>query len=491
MATAMEVNAPATILTKELLPWRRRRDPTDRGGSLCHGSLPCWEDGGRAWMELTPSTSCGSFSPQRSHNTDAIDDVPKFDLLESDDEEWAVADAGRGDSVAPRRSHINTAFGSDEEAKRPKTARTSASGCFSWLFGDLFKSRDNASRAHVWRRCDDKVEYELEQCEHVGMLGCGSFGSVSLVRCRITGQSLALKAISKGLIVRRQLERTLTSEKQAMCRCQSPFVVRLAATFNREQHVYFLLEAVMGGDLHTVYQRRFLFGSERHTCFYMACVVRALEHLHDQWIIYRDLKLENIVLDSRGYGKLCDFGLSAVLRPGHERCAFTVCGTPEYMAPEVFSGATGYTVAADWWSLGVLVYEMMVADTPFVAEDTCCIHKSVDRGIQAMGLPEHCAWAEVVHALCELEPCQRLPMQEGGIAKLQQKEWFCKQCFDWDAHSRQSLEAPYLPSISSPRDLSNFNAGEQRPPPEVPYVDLGTGWDAEFEDAVGPRLSGA
>jgi len=481
--------------------------------------------------DATPSTSCGSRSPRTRASSeelgepwlseqgprgggwreeDLCDDVvpQKLERLLSEEAPASCCDAdGRDEAtegptsgstcsrLTSTRSSGYCSLSSLIEhhpataSPQKKQSRGCLTGCLQWLsFGP--RSGEQGKRLGSERLPEGSVEYDLNALERVGLLGCGSFGSVTLEKCRLTGQKFALKAVSKGLIVERGLHFFMKMEKAAMQRCNSPFIVRLAATFNQDQYMYFLLEAVLGGDLYAVYSRRFLTGSEQHARFYTACMVRALEHLHQQRIIYRDIKMENVVLDARGYGKLCDFGLAAVLSCEDGGKAYTVCGTPEYMAPEVAEGSSGYTRAADWWSLGVLIYEFMVGDTPFSVEDPSLVHMNVARGIEAAQLPVDGAWTRVVSGLLQVEPSERLPMTEWGVEGLEKQAWFVEANFDWQAHATCAMRAPYVPSIEGSEDLSNFSMSQQVPPPVVYYneVNVFSGWDANFEERVGPRL---
>jgi len=317
----------------------------------------------------------------------------------------------------------------------------------------------------------------------IGLLGRGAFGSVTLVRCSITGQLLALKAVSKGMLVEMQLQHSVKIEKAVMQATCSPFLVKMAAAFNRGDRLFLLLEVVMGGDLYTVYRRYNYFGSEDHARFYAACACQGFRHLHESRIIYRDLKMENLVLDLKGYCKICDFGTSSFAFNG----AYTMCGTPEYMSPEVITGAR-HGAASDWWTLGVLIYEMIMSTTPFAEEYPVAIFAKARAGINAVeGFQDiHEPWAELVRGLCEQDPAKRLPMLPGGVANVHQQEWFAGAEFDWDALCACKMVAPHLPPSTHNEDLCNFAGEEQECPLDLPYFDTGDGWDADFEDAVGP-----
>jgi protein kinase N len=144
-------------------------------------------------------------------------------------------------------------------------------------------------------------------------------------------------------------------------RGQHPFLINLFACFQTVEHVCFVMEYANGGDLMMhIHQEVF---TESRACFYAACVVLGLQFLHDHKIIYRDLKLDNLLLDSEGYLKMADFGLCKE-GVGYGDRTGTFCGTPEFLAPEVLLEPT-YTRAVDWWGLGVLIYEMLVGESPF------------------------------------------------------------------------------------------------------------------------------
>jgi len=265
----------------------------------------------------------------------------------------------------------------------------------------------------------------------------------------------------------------------------SPFLVRLAATFNSKEFLYFLIEPALGGELFTIYQRNRLYGKEAHARFYIACVVMAFEHLHQRRILYRDLKPENVLLDTNGYAKVTDFGLAKFV-VGH---TYTTCGTPDYFAPEMIMGS-GHTLAVDWWTLGVMTYELIVSDAPFSAHEHMAIFKKVKRGIESAKFPNRSAsWAKLVMELCKQEPGQRLPMRRGGVMNIKQSSWYSRVQFDWSSLAARTMVPPYIPQVKSKSDASNFEpCSESDGPPHIPYVDPGTGWDEGFGDPHGPAF---
>ncbi|KAJ1568207.1 hypothetical protein HK405_003283 [Cladochytrium tenue] len=228
--------------------------------------------------------------------------------------------------------------------------------------------------------------------EIVRLIGSGSFGRVHLAVHRATGARVALKSLLKSELVRlKQVDHTVAEKEALECTSRSsaattfghaskaavaaagtrtgfPFVVKLYGTFQDPLRVYFVMEHVAGGELFSLLRDREKL-EDHEARFYSCEVALALEHLHGLGIIYRDLKPENVMLDARGHVKLVDFGFAKVLGSSGE--TYTLCGTPEYLAPEVIqpvSPTGGYSAAVDWWSFGVLIYEMIAGHPPFFVD---------------------------------------------------------------------------------------------------------------------------
>jgi len=323
-------------------------------------------------------------------------------------------------------------------------------------------------------------QLQFEDLEEVGVLGWGSYAKVTLVKCRKAQGAFALKSVGKGRILQRRQVQQVQMERLVLITTCNRFIIRLVATFRTETHLSFLMEPAMGGDLCTVFERYQLYYSARHARFYVACALQGLEHLHSRWIVMRDLKLENMLLDAHGYCKLADFGLAKFV-VGH---TFTLCGTPDYMAPEVVTGV-GHTRAIDWWALGVVLYGLMAGVLPFDAPKPPQIFAKVKRGIEPVLATTGfggggCAWTDVVRLLCKLTPSERLPVRKGGIALFREHSWFTAGDFDWMQLSQGTMPAPYVPIVKGPYDLSNFDPNPEDAPPTVPYYDPGNDWDADF-----------
>jgi len=216
----------------------------------------------------------------------------------------------------------------------------------------------------------------LEHLEALQLLGTGTFGVVCLVRDQRTQALYALKSVSRRMARKHNLTGDLQRERELLLGLEHPFILKLVRTFKDAQHLYFLTEYVEGPDLFSVLSERVQL-SEGEVRFYVGCLLLALEHLHEHRVLYRDLKPDNIILDQRGYPKLIDFGLAK--RDSEHNC--TKAGTPHYMAPEMLAGQ-GYSYAADYWSLGVLCYEMATGVLPFASdeEDPMAVYTAVVQG---------------------------------------------------------------------------------------------------------------
>ena len=205
------------------------------------------------------------------------------------------------------------------------------------------------------------AKVRLEDFELLKVLGRGSFGKVMLVRYRADGRKFAMKILKKkAIIARNQVEHT-RAERKILESLQHPFLMTLRFAFQSQEKLYFVLDYYQGGELffHLKNQRRF---SEAIARLFVAEIALALGHLHSLGVVYRDLKPENILLDDLGHVCLTDFGLSKDLE--YQDKSHTFCGTPEYLAPEIVAGL-GHNSEVDWWSLGILLYELTVGIPPF------------------------------------------------------------------------------------------------------------------------------
>jgi serine/threonine protein kinase len=306
-------------------------------------------------------------------------------------------------------------------------------------------------------------------------LGCGGFGAVELVEHNETKDTFALKALSKGYVVKCGMKKGVMSERNIQFMCDSPFVVKLHETYNGDQSLYFLLELALGGELYATYSKKGFHGSEKHAKFYISGTTFAFDHLHDLKIIYRDLKPENLLLTEKGEIKLTDMGLAKVVVGK----TFTTCGTPDYFSPEIIASA-GHTHAVDWWTLGILTFELMSGNPPFESSAPMQIYAKVTKGIQKVAFPPKLKGSceDLVKSLCTKDATERLPMKKGGIENIKKHAWY--NGFDWAKMYSLQEPPPYVPKVKSKKDGANFSARKEDMPPQMKYKDDGTGWDKEF-----------
>ncbi|CAE7521877.1 xylA [Symbiodinium sp. CCMP2592] len=321
----------------------------------------------------------------------------------------------------------------------------------------------------------DRVKIYKQDLARVGLLGVGGFSKVELWQHTETGATYALKSIDKGVIMKYRMQETVYSEKKVMMMTRSPFLIGLVECFNDEEGgcLEILMEAALGGELLVTYSRKGFWGSMEHARYYVAGASFALEHLHERRIVYRDLKPENVLLDTRGFLKLTDMGLAKLVIGK----TYTTCGTPEYFAPEVIA-LSGQTSAVDWWTLGIFLYELMCSSTPFIAPHPMQIYAKVMRGIDKASFPSAChgGCERLIKALSRPLPADRLPVK--GLKHLQEHEWF--EGFDWNALQAGEMPSPYVPDVADDEDLSNFFADPKDLPETIPYLDPEDGWDETF-----------
>ncbi|OBZ71365.1 Serine/threonine-protein kinase gad8 [Grifola frondosa] len=291
----------------------------------------------------------------------------------------------------------------------------------------------------------------IDDFELITVIGKGSFGKVMQVRKRDTSRIYALKTIRKQHIVERgEITHTL-AERLVLARVNNPFIVPLKFSFQSEQKLYLVLAFVNGGELFHHLQREQRFNEERSR-FYSAELLLALEHLHELDVVYRDLKPENILLDYTGHIALCDFGLCK-LNMKDSDTTNTFCGTPEYLAPEILNGQ-GYNKTIDWWTLGVLLYEMLSGLPPFYDEITDKMYQKILHNPLVFGDEIGSQARSILTGLLTRDPSQRLGVNGADEIK---KHPFFEKNIDFKKLLGKKIQPPFKPSVSSPVDVSNFD----------------------------------
>ncbi|XP_058977254.1 cGMP-dependent protein kinase, isozyme 2 forms cD4/T1/T3A/T3B isoform X1 [Musca domestica] len=318
-------------------------------------------------------------------------------------------------------------------------------------------------------------DVSLTDLRVIATLGVGGFGRVELVQIHgDASRSFALKQMKKAQIVETRQQQHIMSEKEIMGEANCQFIVKLFKTFKDKKYLYMLMESCLGGELWTILRDKGNF-DDSTTRFYTACVVEAFDYLHSRNIIYRDLKPENLLLDEKGYVKLVDFGFAKKLQSG--RKTWTFCGTPEYVAPEVILNR-GHDISADYWSLGVLMFELLTGTPPFTGSDPMRTYNIILKGIDAIEFPRNITSnaRNLIKKLCRDNPAERLGYQRGGISEIQKHKWF--DGFYWWGLQNRTLEPPIKPTVKGVTDTTNFD--NYPPDPEGPPPDDVTGWDKDF-----------
>lgn len=303
----------------------------------------------------------------------------------------------------------------------------------------------------------------IENFELLKVLGTGAYGKVFLVR-KVSGHDAgklyAMKVLKKATIIQKAktTEHTKTERQVLEHIRQSPFLVTLHYAFQTDTKLHLILDYINGGELFTHLAQRERF-TEDEVRLYIGEIVLALEHLHKLGIIYRDIKLENILLDSGGHVVLTDFGLSKEFVGDDNERAYSFCGTIEYMAPDIVKGGeTGHDKAVDWWSLGVLMYELLTGASPFTVDGERNSQTEISRRILKSEPPypqEMTASAkDIIQSLLMKDPKKRLGCGLSGTDEIKQHPFFQK--INWNDLAAKKVPAPFKPVIRDELDVSNF-----------------------------------
>ncbi|XP_041115152.1 cAMP-dependent protein kinase catalytic subunit PRKX-like isoform X2 [Polyodon spathula] len=296
----------------------------------------------------------------------------------------------------------------------------------------------------------EQRSYKLDDFDTVSTVGTGTFGRVFLVKEKKTRGYFALKAMKIPDVIRLKQEQHVQNEKAVLSEVNHPFLIRLFWTHHDECFLYMLMDYVPGGELFSYLRNMGRFNNSTGL-FYSAEIVCAIEYLHSKEIVYRDLKPENILLDRDGHIRLTDFGFAKKLVDR----TWTLCGTPEYLAPEVIQ-SKGHGRAVDWWALGVLIFEMLSGYPPFFDDNPFGIYQKILAG--KIDFPRHLDFnvKDLIKKFLVVERTRRLGNMKNGADDVKKHRWF--KYIDWDAVPQRKLKPPVVPKVSHEGDTSNFEA---------------------------------
>ncbi|KAI7904067.1 kinase-like domain-containing protein [Cokeromyces recurvatus] len=296
-------------------------------------------------------------------------------------------------------------------------------------------------------------DFEIKQT-----VGTGSSARVHLAKSRNNNKYYAIKAINKkDLITKRQLEHA-NNERTILEKVSHPFLVKLWGSFQTESHVFLVMDYIPGGELFRLIRKKKRL-TEDEAKFYAAEVTLALEYLHNRNTVYRDLKPENILIDHRGHIKLTDFGFAKEISD----VTWTVCGTPDYIAPEIIR-SKGSTKAVDWWSLGILIYEMISGYPPFTAENPVDQYQKILEG--NITWPNHMSpeAKDLIQNLLKTKPSERYGNLKDGSDDIKNHSWF--KDINFENLVTRNVTAPFIPELNHDGDTRCFAYYEE---PPLPY----------------------
>uniref|UniRef100_A0A0K0DVW4 non-specific serine/threonine protein kinase n=1 Tax=Strongyloides stercoralis TaxID=6248 RepID=A0A0K0DVW4_STRER len=334
---------------------------------------------------------------------------------------------------------------------------TTSNSCFDYEDTHVQEEVENVNETEI-NISDVRKQGEKATASHfelLKVLGQGSFGKVFLVRKikgKNSGKLYAMKVLKKATLKVRDRVRT-KMERDILAQINHPFIVKLHYAFQTEGKLYLILDFLRGGDLFTRLSKEFMF-TEEDVKFYLAELVLALEHLHSLGIVYRDLKPENVLLDSDGHINVTDFGLCKESIYDDSK-AYSFCGTVEYMSPEVVK-RTGHTTVADWWSLGVLMYEMLTGHLPFQGENR---EKTMSQIMEAKLIMPPLLSSEaqdLLRCLFKRNPNNRLGAGPNGIKNIKSHIFFAT--IDWDKLLKKEIDPPFKPAVVGMDETMYFDS---------------------------------
>lgn len=325
------------------------------------------------------------------------------------------------------------------------------------------KSHSRSESRHK-RKAGKRRKVSLDNFILLKVLGKGNFGKVILSKSKNTGRLCAIKVLKKDNIIQNHDIESARAEKKVFLlatKTKHPFLTNLFCSFQTENRIYFAMEFIGGGDLMWHVQNQRL--SVRRAKFYAAEVLLALKYFHDNGVIYRDLKLENILLTPQGHIKIADYGLCKdEMWYGNKTSTF--CGTPEFMAPEILKDQE-YSRAVDWWAFGVLLYQMLLCQSPFSGDDEDEVFNAIltDEPLYPIDMAGDIV--QIFQGLLTKDPQNRLGGGPRDALEVMEEPFFRNINFDDVLHLR--VEPPYIPEIKSAEDTSYFEQEFTSAPPSL------------------------
>ena len=348
------------------------------------------------------------------------------------------------------------------KSRMPKTGQINVK---DYLFGNKSKTDVNIFQSKISKKSNSinfkNIQANYEDFEIKSVIGRGSVGKILLAKYIKDGKYYAIKSMRKDQIISEGIADNILVEKNILIKSQCEFILKLSFFFQTPERIYYVTPFIKGGDLYHKLKSEIFF-KEDLVRFYTAQIAVALQYLHNLEITYRDLKPENILLDEDGYIKLCDFGSSVIIR-GTEKVK-NFAGSPEYAAPEIIT-YSGHNFMCDWWSLGILIYELLYGNTPFFNMDKTRMYDLINTGaisfpkfiqIEGEEKPRNYKVSEdaknIISKFLEKDPGTRLGRK--GLDEIKKHPFFSG--INFDDLNKKKIKPPFRPNFSKEeQDLTN------------------------------------
>jgi len=298
-------------------------------------------------------------------------------------------------------------------------------------------------------KSDIEEQFSLESLELIKTVGTGTFARVCLCRNKISSNFFALKILSLHDIIKLKQVEHVKNEKNILQAITHPFLISLSWSFKDSSFLYLLFPYVCGGELFSYLRRSGRFSAPT-SLFYSAEIVSALEYLHQLNIAYRDIKPENLLIDKQGHIVITDFGFAKKISDR----TWTLCGTPEYLAPEIIQ-SKGHNKAVDWWALGILIFEMLAGYPPFYDDNPFGIYEKILDGKIEWSKYVGSEARDLIKRLLVHDRTKRLGNMKAGTEDVKKHRWF--KTIDWEDVYYRKLKPPILPKMRFEGDTKNFD----------------------------------